>query len=59
MKNYNFIRTSDIETAERLRKIYNEVSQDGKYFVFVNDVTMKFSNDIDQSKISYTNKLCV
>lgn len=56
-----FIRTSDKATAEQLRTYLNEVQQDGnsKYWVFINDSTMKFSENIDQSKITYTDKLCI
>ena len=56
-----FIRTSDKDTAEQLRYYLNEVQQDknSKYWVFVNDSTMKFSDNIDQSKITYTDKLCI
>lgn len=56
-----FIRTSDKATAEQLRTYLNEVQQDknSKYWVFINDLTMKFSENIDQSKITYTDKLCI
>ena len=60
MNKAHFIRTSDEDTANKLAKIYNQVGNyDGHFWTFVNDVTMKFSNDIDQSKVTYTNKLCI
>ena len=59
MSKQHFIKTSDPETAELLRKTFNEVEQNGKYFIFVNDTTMRFSSEVDQSKIMYTNKLCI
>lgn len=58
MPKKNFIITHDSKVAERLREILNEVvSSNTDIFTFVNDTTVKFSNDIDMSKIRYSNKL--
>ena len=56
----NFIKTSDEETANMLRKFLHEVSmENNKYYVFVNDSTMKFDNKIDNNTVIYTNKMCI
>lgn len=50
-----FIRTTDSETAEKLRALgYTEIQQTGNGYVFLND-TVKFSRDVDKSKIVFTN----
>ena len=60
MNKMNFIKTSDEETANMLRKFLHEVSmENNKYYVFVNDSTMKFDNKIDNNKVIYTNKMCI
>lgn len=57
---YNFIRTQDKKVADILKesglKVIDE--KDG-FFTFINDQSLKFSNDVDTSKIHYTNMLCV
>lgn len=55
----NFIRTSDEETKKQLEYMFHLVGYDGKYWTFVNDPTIKFSKNIDNLKINYTNKLCI
>ena len=55
----NFVRTSDEQTKKELEKYLNFVSYDGKYWTFVNDPTVNFSKGADQSKLNYTNKLCI
>ena len=55
----NFVRTSDEQTKKELEKYLNFVSYDGKYWTFVNDPTINFSKGADQSKLAYTNKLCI
>lgn len=59
--NYNFIRTTDWETANTLRKIgYTEIqSSELGVYIFINRNEMQFSSDIDKSKIQYSNILCV
>ena len=55
---YNFIKTSDKETKEKLLKEgFKLVSQDGNVATFVNTDTLRFSNDIDITKIQYSNML--
>jgi hypothetical protein len=57
--NYNFIKTSDYEVAEKLRSCgYQELPRDGKLFVFINDAkTRKF--DAEGKELVYTNALSV
>lgn len=59
MKN-NFIKTTDKDTADKLKKngfkILNE--QDNNY-IFLNCNKIKFSSDIDKSKIWYSDILCI
>ena len=59
MPNKKFLITHDDKVAEQLRKFgLNEVvSTNTNIFTFVNDTTVKFSNDIDMDKIRYSNKL--
>lgn len=56
----NFIRTSDEETANKLRNCgFYEVDTNGKYHIFVNSDTIKFSKNVDSSKIAYTDNLVI
>lgn len=58
MKN-NFIRTTDKETADKLRNLgFKEIkTSESNVFMFVNDKTVtQFSSD---KNISYTNNLCL
>lgn len=59
MPNKQFLITYDVNVAEQLRRLgLNEIiSINTDIFTFVNDSTMTFSNDIDMSKIHYSNKL--
>lgn len=61
MPKQNFIKTSDIPTAELLKNCgYQEINSGvDEIFMFINDTTLKFSNEIDISKIQYSNKLFV
>lgn len=58
---YHFIKVSDTETANKLGKLgFQEIpsSQNGVR-VFLNCHEMQFSSDVDQSKLHYSNKLCI
>lgn len=57
----NFIKTSDISTAETLQKLgFQQVDKQGSIYTFLNTGTLQFSdNDIDKSKIQYSNNLCI
>lgn len=53
---YNFIKTSDKETKEKLLKEgFKLVSQDGNVATFLNNHTLSFENI--NNKIQYTNML--
>lgn len=53
---YNFIKTSDKETKEKLLKEgFKLVSQDGNVATFVNDHSLTFENT--NNKIQYSNML--
>lgn len=51
----NFLMTKDLTTADTLRKNgFTELNKDGKYFVFVNNGKIDFS---ENKNIVYTNKI--
>lgn len=53
----NFIKTYDEELAEKLRLSgYKELKKQGKFFVFVNNGTLKFTAE-QSKKMVKTNKL--
>lgn len=53
---YNFIKTSDKETKEKLLKEgFNLVSQDGNVATFLNSHSLTFENT--NNKIQYSNML--
>ena len=53
---YNFIKTSDKETKEKLLKEgFKLVSQDGNVATFINDHSLTFENT--NNKIQYSNML--
>ena len=57
---FNFIRTQDQKVAEILKdQGYHLVDDKNGFFTFVNDNTLKFSEDVDASKVQYTNMLCI
>lgn len=56
----NFIKTSDVATAEMLQKLgFQQVDKQGSIYTFLNTGTLQFSDDIDKSKIQYSNNLCI
>lgn len=53
---YNFIKTSDQETQEKLiAEGFTLISQDGNVATFLNDCTLAFENT--NNKIQYSNML--
>ncbi len=55
-----FIKTLDKETSEQLTKLgFQKIADNGGNDVFINNSTLKFSDKIDISKITYTNILCI
>ncbi len=58
MDKMNFVKTSDKQTAETLKKEgFTLVSEDGGTFCFMNDAIFKFSEA--PKNIVYTNVLCM
>ena len=56
----NFIKTSDKSTAETLKNLnYQQVDFSNGIYTFLNADKMQFSDDIDKSKIQYSNNLCI
>ena len=53
-----FITTKDTHTATLLfRQGYQQVQNSNGIYVFLNTDTLRFSNDIDITKIQYSNML--
>lgn len=54
----NFIKTTDSSTAAALQKIgFQKVDEQNGIYTFVNSDILKFSAEIDKSKIFYSNML--
>ena len=55
----NFIRTTDKDTSEILLKEgFQKVSDSNGVYIFLNKDKIKFSENIDKRKISFTNIFC-
>ena len=61
MKDKKFIFTYDKEVREQLITLgYTEVQTPAHFYMFVNNNKMNFAeNDIDMSKVKFTNIMCV
>ena len=58
MDKKNFVKTSDEQTAETLKKEgFTLISKDNGMFCFMNDATFKFSEV--PKNVVYTNVLCM
>jgi hypothetical protein len=56
----NFIKTNDVSTAIELLKLgFQQVDNSDGYATFLNTDKLQFSDDIDKSKIQYSNMLCI
>lgn len=56
----NFIKTQDQSTATTLLKLgFQQVDFSNGIYTFLNTDKIRFSSDIDQSKIQYSNILCI
>lgn len=56
----NFIKTSDSETAKKLINLgFQKIDGKNGIYTFLNADKMQFSDDIDKSKIQYSNILNV
>lgn len=55
-----FIKVSDVETANLLTKLgFQLIDKTSGIYTFLNNITTKFSNDIDKSKVQYSNVLFI
>ena len=53
-----FIKTSDVKIAELLINLgFQKISFQNGIYTFLNSDKIQFSNDIDKSKIHYSNML--
>lgn len=59
MNGKKFIITYDKDVGDKLKKLgFQEIpSQNVDICIFVNDNMISFANDIDMSKVKYSNKL--
>ena len=59
MSNKKFITIHDKNVGDKLKKLgFQEIpSQNVDICIFVNDTKILFTNDIDMSKVKYSNKL--
>ena len=56
----NFIKTQDLSTSIILSKLgFQKVDEQNGIYTFLNTDKIHFSNDVDRSKIQYSNMLCV
>lgn len=56
----NFIRTTDTSTATTLLRLgFQKVDESNGIYTFLNCNKLQFSEDIDKTKIQYTNMLCI
>lgn len=55
---YNFIRTSDQDVFETLKKQgFQLIDDNNGFFTFLNDRPLMFSDEADVLKVHYTNNL--
>lgn len=60
MKNKHFIQTQDEKTAHTLENLgFRKVSEDNNVYVFMNTDKVLFSDELDRTKIRYTDILCI
>lgn len=59
MNNKKFIITQDRNVGNKLKELgFQEIpSQNVDICIFMNDTKLSFANDIDMSKVKYSNKL--
>lgn len=56
--NQKFIKSNDDETIELLRNLgFQQVNEQNGSVTFINDANLRFSKDLDQSKLHFTNIL--
>ena len=56
----NFIKTQDLSTSIILSKLgFQKVDEQNGVYTFLNTDKIHFSNEVDKSKIQYTNMLYI
>lgn len=56
----NFIKTQDLSTSIILSKLgFQKIDEQNGIYTFLNTDKIHFSNEVDRSKIQYTNMLYV
>ena len=55
-----FITTSDEQQRQNLINLgFQEIPSGNSFFMFVNNSTLKFDDNVDMKKLRFTNMLCV
>ena len=55
-----FITTSDEQQRQNLINLgFQEIPSGSSFFMFVNNSTLKFDDNVDMKKLRFTNMLCV
>ena len=55
-----FITTSDKQQRQNLINLgFQEIPSGNSFFMFVNNSTLKFDDNVDMKKLRFTNMLCV
>lgn len=55
-----FITTSNKQQRENLIKLgFQEIPSGSSFFMFINNSTLKFDDNVDVEKLNFTNKLFV
>ena len=55
-----FITTSDKQQRQNLINLgFQEIPSGNSFFMFVNNSTLKFDDNVDMEKLRFTNMLCV
>ena len=56
----NFIKTQDLSTSIILSKLgFQKIDEQNGVYTFLNTDKIHFSNEVDRSKIQYTNMLYI
>lgn len=60
LKSNQFITTSDEQQRQNLINLgFQEIPSGNSFFMFVNNTTLKFNDNVDMDKIKFTNILRV
>ena len=55
-----FITTSDKQQRQNLINLgFQEIPSGNSFFMFINNSTLKFDDNVDMEKLRFTNMLCV